>query len=181
MGPTKRSPAERQTSISSDCRCAPSGSGLREARRDHDQRAHPLVDAIPSNLEHERRGHRHEGEVDGARNIQDRGVCGHALHGGGVRIHGVDHPVERFGKKVPQESSSDRGRIARGADDRDRCRIEKGSYGAGGGQPLARFILLDRVRTGRGEHVDAHGARLRVHGDGEPGLAEDLQHRVVLG
>ena len=87
----------------------------------------------------------------------------------GVRIapgrpHRRRAPASRFWRsRPPIEPASREAPIDR--DRRRDCRND--SHGAGGRETFTGLVLLERPGADRRVEVDAHDARLRVHGDGE--------------
>ncbi len=78
------------------------------------------------------------------------------------RVDGIDDAGERLGEEVAKQAAADRGRVPRGADDRDRARFEHPPHGVRRRDPLPLLVLLGRLVRDRRRELDVDVARART-------------------
>jgi hypothetical protein len=81
---------------------------LAEPRGDHHERAYPLLTALACHIDHARRRHGDERELDRARDVADRRVRRNPLNDRGAGVHGVDDAGERLDHEVTEQTTADR-------------------------------------------------------------------------
>ena len=180
FGPTSRAPCARTSDSSSSWRRSPSDAGLGEPRRDHAERARTLAERSLRLGQHSLTRHAEDGEVDVAGDVRDRRVGLNAGDRRRLRVHRIGDAVEAGLEDVAEELAADRATTGRGADDRHRARREERPQRRGDGDVIA---LVDGSAITRGGlDLEAHlrRAALEPPRDGEAGVGEDAEHRLVV-
>ncbi len=154
--------------------------GLGEARGHHQERPRPRRGAVARGGDHPLGGHREDRQIDRAREPLDRPVGAHRLDHVGVLVDRVDRAGEARAQQVAEDLPADRPPLPRGADQRDRSRLEEASHRGHGGDPLALLEAADSLGGERGGELDLERVRNRAVRDREAALAEYVDHPVVV-
>jgi len=176
FGPISRIPWSRQTARRLALAFPPFVTGFGKARRDDDQGSDALLSAQPGRLDHRVRRDHDDGEVDRPRDGPDRRKRQDRLNDLGLRIHGIDRPVEPGGYEVVEDLTADGAPRPRGTDHGHRPRRQEVAHGGRGGDLLAALEALQGVfgQRSRELHEDLPG--LSTDLDRESALPEDLDH-----
>ena len=150
-----------------------------EAGREHHERADTFELAFPRGLRDERRGDGDDGQVHRSGDVCDGCVGSPAGDGLRVRVDRIDRPAERAGHEIADDRPADAHPPARGADHRDRGRLEDVAHCGHGADPVALLEVVDRLLSQLGRQLDLEHARLGTHLDGEARVAEHLKHPAV--
>ena len=164
---------------SSACRASPSGPVFAEAAGEHHERANTFELAFPRGLHHKRRGDGDDGQFHGSGDVCDGCVGSPAGDGLRVRVDRIDRPAERAGHEIADDRPADAHPPARGADHRDRRRLEDVAHCGHGADPVALLEVVDRLLSQLGRQLDLEHARLGTHLDGEARVAEHPKHPAV--
>ena len=156
-------------------------AGLGEAGGDHDQAVDALGGAVEHHVVHRLGRHRHDRDVDLVGDVADRLVRRHARDRGRARVDDVDPTGEVAGHQVAHQHLADRVLAAAGADDRDRARVEEPLDGGGLGAVLAAAHHPDRGVGGVDRELEGEHALVVAAGDAVAGVAEGLDHPLVVG
>jgi hypothetical protein len=161
-------------------------AGLGEARGEHHRGFHTPGRAGFERVGHQHRRHRHDGAVDRARNLGDRGIGRQALHRLPVRVDRIDRSRKARLQHVAQRPPADPRRIAGGAQNRHRSRVEQrpeigygrsrgalrsGGIGQSGLPVLAPRLLARSHRSGkraRPGNPKIRRPRTRLYPNGDP-------------
>ena len=151
-----------------------------EARRDDDHAVDVGARAVADHVEHGRRGHGDDGQVDALPDRLHRRMAAQPGDGLGVRVHRVDRSGEAGTAQVVDQHRPDRAGRARRADDGDRPRRQDRAQAARRGGALALLRdggVLVGLAGRKGDVEDPVGERA-LHA--EAALGEDPEHAVVL-
>ena len=107
-------------------------AGLREAGGEDDAGLHPLGGAVAHGLHGQLGGKRDDCRLHIPGDGGNLRKCGQPLHLGPVRVHGHDAAGEAAFDQIAQRAAADARRILRGADDRDRARLQQRTQRRGG-------------------------------------------------
>ena len=175
FGPTSRAPCARTSASSCSCRSRALGAHLGEARRDDAQRRNAARERRRRGVEHLLAREADDGEVDRIGDLLDRAVRVHAGHRLAAQVHRVGRAGEVGGEDVAEQLAADRAAPTRGADHRDRLRLEERSQRRDHGSVVALLdarLELDG-RDDREAHLDLLGVALPD--DLEAGVGEDAE------
>jgi len=180
LGPISRIPCPATDPEQLGLAQGPIRSGLREARRDDDQRADALGRVLTSNGRDRLFGDDDHPKLNRAGDLADRRVGGKPEQLSAGRVDRVDGTPEPGPDKVRDDPASDRPRIPRCSDDSDRVRPQEGLHRRPRRQPVAIFEPPSRLGREGGRELDPDLARAGQAPDREPAVAEDVQHLAVL-
>ncbi len=154
---------------------------LREARRDHAQRADAVAEGACRRIEHLLGGKADDGEIDALRDLVDRAVGPHAGDRLALEVDRIGGAVEVGVEDVAEELAADRAAAARGADHGDRGRLEERSQRVDDGGVVARLDAVS-VRARRGDReAKLDLAAFGVVDELEPGVGEHRERADVRG
>jgi hypothetical protein len=157
------------------------GSDFGEPGTDHDQALDALARTFAGDRADGGRGDGDDRQVDRVGDVQDTRVGAHALHGPGSGIDRMNRTVEAAFDQVVEQDASDGVPFARGTDDGDRSGLKQGANGGGRGDRIAPLESVPSLWCRRCRDLDTDGTGRAADGDGQPALAEYLEHRTVLG
>ena len=121
-----------------------------------------------------------DGKVDSLPDLGHRAVAVDSRDGVPFPVDGVDGAGEVAGEDVAKQLAADRAATLRGPDDGDGARLkERLERGPHGHVVAFGHVLAIRV-GGRDREPDLELAALAGAGDREAGVAEHVEHRVVL-
>ena len=159
---------------------APLRTGLGEARGEDDQGPRAGRRRLAGGIRHARRRDRDHHQVRGGGQRGERRVGRLAVDRRRRRVDREDRAEEAASAKGAQDGAARGGRVARGAEDRDRLRgHQRSQRGRGGGGKAGRGRRLGRLRGGRDAHdqLAARSQQLRFAAE----VAQQGDHRPVVG
>ena len=150
LGPTSRSPWARTASRTAVLALATLGLvAVREARRDHEQRAHPAARRLAHDAQHLGGGHRHHRELRRLGEVAQRARGARRGHDAAVGMHRDGDAGEAAAHDVAEDGAADAVLAVRGADDRDRGGREQRSQRGHRGDVRAVGLALLEARGRR--------------------------------
>ena len=122
FGPIRRAPWARTSASSRSWRSMPSLPISAKPAEMTTSAAHAARERLLGGLDHARRGHADDGEVDGVGDLVDRAVAANAGDRLAVAVDGVGGALEVALDDVPEELAADRPASPRRADHGDAAR-----------------------------------------------------------
>jgi hypothetical protein len=164
LGPISRIPCPATDPEQLGLAQGPIRSGLREARRDDDQRADALGRVLTSNGRDRLFGDDDHPKLNRAGDLADRRVGGKPEQLSAGRVDRVDGTPEPGPDKVRDDPASDRPRIPRCSDDSDRVRPQEGLHRRPRRQPVAIFLrrASGEREVGNSIRISPEPDRLRI-------------------
>ena len=151
-----------------------------EARRDDDERADAGGERILCRREHLLARHADDGEVDRLLDLRHRPLAVDPRDGVALPVHGVHGAGEVAGEDVAEQLAPDRAATLRRAHHRDGARPEERLERGPHGHVVAFGHVVAIGIGGRDCEPDLELAAFAGAGDREAGVAEHVEHRVVL-
>ena len=153
---------------------------LREAGRDHAERADTGLERGPRGVEHVRTREADDSEVDGLGQLVDRGVGTHTSYGLAAAVDGVRRALEVAGEDVAKDDPSDC-LTPRGSADHGHARRREERAERGDDPEVVALLDVDLVGVGRLDRErDLEGPAVEQTRDAEARVLEDAHHRRVV-
>jgi hypothetical protein len=157
------------------------GADLGEARRDDTERFDPELECLLGGLEDMQRWQAEDREVRHLGQLAERRVPTHAADRLAVAVDRVGRTLEVGRQDIAEELPADRSAPAGCADDRQRARREERPQRRSD-RGVVALVDAHLERLGRGDReANLDLAAVKLARDLEARVAEDLQHRRVLG
>ena len=156
-------------------------AALAESSGDHDQPVHAFRRALLDDRRYRVGRNADDGEVDRVGHIGDRGVGAHARDVPGLLVDREQLAVEAHSQQVAKHQVADLGLVVARADDSDRRREEQPPDRPGLGVLLALVHHLLGHRGLVDVELEVDLAVIEMPDRLVAGIAEDPQHRAVLG
>ncbi len=160
---------------------APLVARLGEPGRDHDQRADPGGGQVVDDAQDGGRRNGDDRQVDASRQRPGARQTGDAVDVGRLGVHRVDGTHEAALADGVEDAPADVSRIAGRAHHGHRAWLEHRLQGGDRRDAIPHFRRSDALGRRRDGELQLEAPGVGLGADQEAGLAEDLQHRRVLG